>query len=208
MAESVDAPALGAGGLWPWGFESLHPHLPLGERRDRWSITAWGGLTLAQMADVTVEHPNREKAESKLTKAAVILLLVVSAVLIAIITVGGWSQLQGAQPVTFAYIVVYLVMAWYVWRWNRGVLPVAAALAILFAVIAAVAAPAWFARNEAGFDDPALEPSILGVLTFTLVPVQLLLTALAMRAFTQKWNVEVEHRGAAPSPWHAEPNRS
>ena len=26
VAELADAPALGAGGLWPWGFESLHPH--------------------------------------------------------------------------------------------------------------------------------------------------------------------------------------
>ncbi len=79
-----------------------------------------------------VEHPNREKASSKAMKAAVVLLLLVSALLIAVITAGGWSELQGAQPVAFAYILVYLVMAWYVSRWNRGVLPVAAALAVLF----------------------------------------------------------------------------
>ena len=146
------------------------------------------------MADVVVEHTNRDKVESKATMMAVILLLVASAVLILIITLGGWSQLQGAQPVAFAYALVYLVIAWYVVRWNRGVLPVAAALALLFAVIAAVAAPAWFARDEAGFDDPALAPGLLGLLTVILVPVQLLLTAFAMRGFTQKWNVEVEHR--------------
>ena len=150
------------------------------------------------MADVVVEHPNRDRAESKATKAAVILLLVVSAALIAIVTAGGWSELQGAQPVAFAYILVYLVIAWYVSRWNRGVLPVAAALAILFGVIAAVAAPAWFARDEAGFDDPALDPGILGLLTLILVPVQLLLMALAMRGFAQKWHVEVEHRRHDP----------
>jgi hypothetical protein len=105
--------------------------------------------------------------------------------------------------VAFAYILVYLVMAWYVSRWNRGVLPVAAALAILFAVIAAVAGPAWFARDEAGFDDPALDPGILGLLTLILVPVQVLLLAFSMRGFAQKWNVEVEHRrhdGAAGPP--------
>ena len=157
------------------------------------------------MADVVLEHPNREKAESKATKAAVILLLIASAALIAIITAGDWSELQGAQPVAFVYILLYLVMAWYVSRWNRGVLPVAAALAILFAVIAAVASPAWFARDKAGFGTPALEPSILGLLTLILVPVQLLLTAFAMRGFAQKWNVEVEHRrqdarpGSAPA---------
>jgi lysylphosphatidylglycerol synthetase-like protein (DUF2156 family) len=144
------------------------------------------------MADTVLLHPNRDKAESKATKAAVILLLVVSAVLIAVVTLGGWSELQGAQVVSFGYIVVYLVMAYFVSRWNRGVLPVAAALAILFAVVAAVAGPAWFERDKAGFDDPALEPSILGLLTIILVPVQLLLIAFAMRGFQQQWNVEVE----------------
>ena len=144
------------------------------------------------MADTVLLHPNRDKAESKMTRAAVILLLVLSAVLIAAVTLGGWSVLQGAQVVSFGYIVVYLAMAYFVSRWNRGVLPVAAALAILFAVVAAVAGPAWFERDKAGFDDPGLEPSILGLLTIILVPVQLLLIAFAMRGFQQQWNVEVE----------------
>ena len=99
---------------------------------------------------------------------------------------------------TFAYIVLYLVMAYYVSRWNRGVLPVAAALAVLFAVIAAVAGPAWFDRDKAGFHDPALDPAMLGLLTVLVVPIQLLLVAFAMRAFTQKWNVEVEVRSGSP----------
>jgi hypothetical protein len=144
------------------------------------------------MADVQLVHPNRDKAESKATKAVVILLLITSAALILIVTIGGWSQLQGAQIVSFAYAAVYLVMAFFVGRWNRGVLPVAAALAILFAVVAAVAGPAWFDRDKAGFDDPTLDPSILGLLTLILVPVQLLLVAFAMRGFQQQWNVEVE----------------
>ena len=144
------------------------------------------------MADTVVLHPNRDKASSKANKAIVVLLLVVSAGLILIVTIGGWSHLQGAQPVSFAYALVYLVMAWAVSRWNRGVLPVAAALAILFTVIAAVAGPAWFDRDKAGFDDPALDPALLGLLTLMLVPVQLLLVAFAMRGFQQQWNVEVE----------------
>jgi hypothetical protein len=157
------------------------------------------------MADVVLIHPNRDKPEAKATKAVVILLLLTSAALIAIITVGGWSQLQGAQIVSFAYVVIYIVMAVFVSRWNRGVLPVAAALAILFAVVAAVAGPAWFDRDKAGFDDPALEPSILGLLTIILVPVQVLLIAFAMRGFQQAWNVEVEvsreeAEGHAPPP--------
>ena len=146
----------------------------------------------APMADTVLIHPNRDKAESKATRVGVILLLLASAGLILVVTLGGWSQLQGAQPVSFAYVIIYVGMALFVARWNRGVLPVAAALAILFAVVAAVAGPAWFERDKAGFDDPTLEPSILGLLTIILVPVQLLLIAFALRGFQQQWNVEVE----------------
>jgi hypothetical protein len=144
------------------------------------------------MADTVLVHPNRDKAESKATRAVVILLLLTSALLILVITLGGWSELQGMQIVSFAYALLYILMAYLVGRWNRGVLPVAAALAILFAVVAAVAGPAWFERDKAGFDDPALEPSILGLLTIILVPVQLLLVAFAMRGFQQQWSTEVE----------------
>jgi len=72
---------------------------------------------------------------------------------------------------------------------------VAAALAVLFAVIAIVAAPGWFERDKAGFDDPALEPGILGLLTLILIPVQMLLIAFSLRGFNQEWNVEVEIGG-------------
>jgi hypothetical protein len=144
------------------------------------------------MADTVLIHPNRDKAESKVTRAAVVFLLLTSAGLVLVVTLGGWSVLQGAQVVSFAYVVVFVVMAFFVVRWNRGVLPVAAAIAILFAVVAAVAAPAWFERDKAGFDNPTLEPSILGLLTLILIGVQLLLIVFAMRGFQQQWNVEVE----------------
>jgi hypothetical protein len=144
------------------------------------------------MADTVVLHPNRDKAASKANKSIVILLLLVSAALILIVTLGGWSHLQGAQPVSFLYAIVYLAIAWAVSKWHRGVLPVAAALAILFTVMAAVAGPAWFDRDKAGFDDPALDPALLGLLTVILIPVQLLLVAFAMRGFQQEWHVEVE----------------
>jgi len=144
------------------------------------------------MAGTRVEHPNQEKAESKATRAAVVLLLVTSAALVAIITLGGFSELQGMLPLAFAYVIIFLVIAFFVLRWNRGVLPVAAAAAILLAVFAAVAAPAWFARDKTGFDTPALEPSILGLLTVILIPVSVLLIAFALRGFQQEWNVEVE----------------
>jgi protein-S-isoprenylcysteine O-methyltransferase Ste14 len=141
---------------------------------------------------VAIRHPNREKAESKATKAAVVLLLLGSAGLIAIVTFGGWSALQGAQPFAIAFVLIDLLMAYYVARWNRGVLTVAAALAVLVAVLAAIAAPAWFDRDKSGFHNPALEPSLLGLVCIVLIPVSLLLVAFAMRGFQQAWNVEVE----------------
>ncbi len=144
------------------------------------------------MADTVLIHPNRDKAESKATKSAVILLLAVSAFLVAVVTIGGWSELQGMQIVAVANVIIYLVMAYFVAQWNRGVLPVAAALGLLLAVIAAVAAPAWFARDKTGFDTPLLDPAILGLLTLILVPVQVLLLLFSMRGFQQKWNVEIE----------------
>ena len=43
-----------------------------------------------------IEHPNREKAASKATRAVVVLLLLASAALMIIVTVGGWDALEGA----------------------------------------------------------------------------------------------------------------
>jgi hypothetical protein len=143
-------------------------------------------------SSVVVLHPNRDKPEAKATKAAVTLLLITSAALTAIVTFGGWSKLQGAQVGAIFYILVYALFAYYVTRWNRGVLPVAAALALLFGILAVVAAPAWFDRDKTGFEDPALPPGILGLLTLVLIPVQLLLIAFSLRGFNQNWNVEVE----------------
>src|SRR3954463_156024 len=154
--------------------------------------------------DVIIEHPNRDKAGSKATKAAVLLLLLVSVGLMLIVTIGGWDTLQGAKPVTIGYILVYLIMAFYVGRWNRGVLPVAAALAILLAIFAAVAVPGWIDRDATGFEQPSIDAGVLGLVTALIIPVQVLLIAFSMRAFNQEWNVEVErtppaHRGSAPA---------
>ena len=142
--------------------------------------------------DITIEHPNREKAASKATKAAVLLLLLATAVLVAIVTIGGWDALERAKLLQIGYILLYLVIAFFVARWNRGVLPVAAALAIILLIFAAVAAPAWFARDKTGFTSPALNEDVLGFITFLIVPVQVFLIAFAMRGFQQAWNVEVE----------------
>jgi hypothetical protein len=116
-----------------------------------------------------------------------------------IISVGGWAAIEGAKALQVAYIVLYVVLAVFVLRWNRGVLPLIAALAIVLLIFAAVSAPAWFDRDKTGFSDPALDESILGLLTALLVPVQLLLIAFSMSGFRQAWNVEVE-RGDEPPP--------
>jgi lysylphosphatidylglycerol synthetase-like protein (DUF2156 family) len=142
--------------------------------------------------DIIIEHPNRDKASSKATKAVVLLLLLGSAALVGIVTVGGWSALEGAKILQIAYILLYVVMAYFVARWNRGVLPVAAALAIVLLIFAAVAGPEWFARDKAGFNEPTLNENVLGLVTFMIVPVQIFLIAFAMRGFQQAWNVEVE----------------
>ena len=57
----------------------------------------------------------------------------------------------------------------------------------------AVSTPAWFDRDKAGFTSPALDESVLGLLTALMVPLQILLIAFAMSGFRQAWNVEVEH---------------
>jgi hypothetical protein len=157
--------------------------------------------------DAVIEHPNRAKAASKLTKALVVLLLLASAALVAIVTIGGWDALQGAKAVHVAAIVLYVGMAFLVARWNRGVLPVAAALAIIMLIFAAIAGPAWFERDKEGFADPALDPSLLGLVTLLIVPVQALLILAAMSGFRQAWNVEVE-RPPGEAPARAVPQAS
>jgi hypothetical protein len=144
--------------------------------------------------NVVIVHPNRDKPVVKATKATVILLLLASAGLMTIVMIGGWKVLAGQKPTLIGYILVYLILAFYAGRWNRGVLPVAAALAIILGIFALVAGPQWFARDKTGFQTPALSADLLGLLTFLVVPVQVLLIAFAMRGFQQDWHVEAELR--------------
>ncbi len=146
---------------------------------------------------VIVTHPNRDKAVVQSTRVIVVVLLLVSVLLMLINTIGGWSVLEGALPVQFGFIVVYLLMAFYAARWSRGVLPLSAALAVLLGIFALVAAPGWFNRDKAGFVQPDLNAGPLGVVTLLIIPVQMLLIAFAMRGFKQGWNVEVERRDPA-----------
>ena len=148
------------------------------------------------MADqVVLEHPNRDKASSKATRSIVVLLLLVSAFLLALVAVGGWDFLQGAKGPHIAYILIYLVFAYFVVRWNRGVLPVIAAFAIILAIFAAISGLAWFDRDKTGFDQPPIDSGVLGLICWLIVPVQVLLIAFCAQGFAQAWHVEVErHR--------------
>ncbi len=150
------------------------------------------GRARTQRPPTVVVHPNRDTAAAKATRVAIVALLVASIGLFLIVTIGGWSQLQGGQIVPLAYALLYGLIAIMVLRWRRGVLPVVAALATLIAVIAAIAGPAWFDRDRAGFERSNIDAELLGTLTLAIVPVQLLLVAFALRGFAQKWNVEVE----------------
>jgi hypothetical protein len=150
-------------------------------------------------AGIDIEHPNREKTASKATRAVVVVLLLASALIMVVITIGAWDVLVGAKGVQLLYILLYLGIAYLVARWSRGVLPVAAALAIVLLIFAAVSVPGWFARDKPGFDDPALASDVVGILTALLIPLQLLLIGFAMRGFQQAWNVEVE-RPLEPAP--------
>ena len=154
----------------------------------------------AQQRDVVIEHPNRQKASVKVTKAIVVLLLLVSAVLMTIVMIGGWGTLEGQKPMLVGFIMVYVLLAFYAARWFRGTLPLAAALAILLLIFAAIAAPEWFARDRTGFLNPSIDESILGLLTALLIPVQVLLVAFAMRGFSQDWHVELERPAGATGP--------
>lgn len=144
--------------------------------------------------DIVLEYPNRDKASSKTVKAVVVLLILVSVGLMTIVTIGGWEALQGAKAIQVAYILLYLLIGYYIARWRSGMLPVIAALATILLIFAAVSGPEWFARDKEGFDDPALDSAVLGLVTLIIVPVQVLLVAFAMSGFRQAWHVEVERR--------------
>ena len=146
-----------------------------------------------------IEHPNRRKASSQLARLVVIVLLLASAAVVLIVSLGGWDALEGAKPIQLLFIAVYVVFALFVARWSRGVLPMIAALAVILGIFAAVAAPAWFDRDQEGFTDPAIPSGVLGLFCALLVILQVALILSALVGFRQKWNVEVERR-REPAP--------
>ncbi len=163
---------------------------------------------MAQVRNITpgyvVIHPNREKAACKLVRLIVVLILLVSVALMLILTIGGWSKLEGMKPLNFIWALLYLVCAFYIWRWARGLLPIAAALGILLLIVAVIAGTglagtSWFDRSHYGFapaqslfGGSGLGSTTLGFFTVLLIPIEILLIAFAMIGFAQGWNVELE----------------
>jgi hypothetical protein len=153
-------------------------------------------------------RPNREKATAVTTKAVMVLLLLITAGVCLVITVGGWSLLEGGVGmgfICFIYVALYLLFAVRVAQWSRGVLPVSAAMSILLLIFAAVAAPSWFARDKSGFDTALLPDDLIGLLLVLLIPLQVVVITVAMIAFNQDWHVEEERPLGSAEDYGAEP---
>ncbi len=193
-----DTPALGAGARKSLGVRvpppasGIRQRVLCGRARRRETIDFVAMEAGAVRPGYELWRPNREKPEAQSARVLVVFLLLVSAGLAFVITAGGWERLEGGRLFAVAYILLYVLFAFLVARWNRGVLPVASALAIILAIFAGIAAPAWFDRAKDGLDSPALPEELLGLLTLLLVPVQIILIAVAMVAFNQEWQVEEE----------------
>jgi hypothetical protein len=142
---------------------------------------------------VEITHPNRDKPVVRATRATVVVLLLVSVVLMLIVSIGGQAAMEATVlPIQYFFILTYLLIAYLAVRWSRGSLPVGSALAVLLSIFALVGGSYWFDRNHGYFASNTLNPTLLGVLTFAIIPVQILLIVFAMRGFSQGWNVELE----------------
>jgi hypothetical protein len=140
-------------------------------------------------------RPNREKPESVTTKFVIAFLLAATSFLAALVTIAGFSLLEGGGSmgvICLIFAALYALFAYLVYRWSRGILPVAAALSMILAIFCAVGADSWFARDKAGFDDALLPSSLIGLLVVIIVLLQILIVAAALYGFNQNWHVEEE----------------
>ena len=156
-------------------------------------------------------HPNREKPDVVTTKFIVAFLMLATAALCALIAISGWSVLTGGGGmgvVCLIYAALYLLFGIRALQWSRGVLPVGAALSMILAILCAVGANSWFARDKDGFDEALLPSALLGTLVVILGLLQLVVIAAALYGFNQEWHVEEERpigsgedygAGAAPN---------
>jgi hypothetical protein len=140
-------------------------------------------------------RPNREKPESITTKFVIAFLLAATAVIAALVTITGFSLLDGGGAmgaICMIYALLYALFAFLVLRWSRGILPLAAALSMILAILCAVGANSWFARNKAGFSHGLIPVSLIGLLVVILALLQLVVIGIALYGFNQGWHVEEE----------------
>lgn len=157
-------------------------------------------------------HPNREKPAVITTKLAIVLLMLTTAAIAAVVAITGFSLLRGGGGMgvfCLVYAGLYVLFAYRVSRWSRGVLPVAASLSTILAIFAAVGAESWFARDKASFEEALIPVPLIGLLVIVLGLLQILLIAAAFYGFSQDWHVEEERpigsgedygAGASPQP--------
>ena len=143
-------------------------------------------------------RPNREKAESVTTKFVIVFLLLATAALAVLVTIAGFSLMSGGtgdgRSSALIYGLLYAFFAFLVARWNRGILPVAAALSIILAIFCAVGADSWFARDKAGFEEALIPVPLIGLLVVILALVQ----QLVLIAAPLRLQPGVARRGGAP----------
>ncbi len=140
-------------------------------------------------------HPNREKPEVVATKFVVALLMLATAVLAGLITITGFSLLSGGTGmgiVCMIFALLYALFTFLVWRWSRGILPVAASLSTILAIFCAIGANSWFARDKAGFDEALIPVPVIGLLVLIMLLVQIALIVACFYGFSQDWQVEEE----------------
>jgi hypothetical protein len=140
-------------------------------------------------------RPNREKAGSITTKFVLVLLLAATAVIAALVTITGFSLLTGGGGmgvICMIFALLYAFFAFLVARWNRGILPVAAALSTILAIFCATGAESWFSRDKAGFEKALIPVPLIGTLVLILLLLQIVIVAVALYAFNQNWHVEEE----------------
>lgn len=158
-------------------------------------------------------HPNREKADVITTRFVIAFLMLATAVIAALVTIGGFSLLNGGAAMgafCMIYALLYALFSYLVGRrWSRGILPVAASLSTILAIFCAVGANSWFARDKAGFEDALIPVSLIGLLVLILLLLQIILVVACFYGFSQDWHVEEERpigsgedygAGARPNP--------
>jgi hypothetical protein len=140
-------------------------------------------------------HPNREKADVITTKFVIAFLMLCTAVIAALVTIGGFSLLSGGGGmgvICMIFALLYGLFAFLVSRWSRGILPVAASLSTILAIFCAVGVNSWFARDKSGFDEALLPSSLIGLLVIVLLLLQIVLVVACFYGFSQDWHVEEE----------------